>query len=88
MSRSYKKFPGYTDYSRGYTKWSKRQASKKVRRILDVPSGKGYRKIYNPYDIRDWKSIYYRESDFTHYSYWLGRMVEMTQTEIYRAKMK
>jgi hypothetical protein len=40
MSRSYKKVPGYTDYSRNATKFMKRQASKKVRKACGIDSGK------------------------------------------------
>ncbi len=54
MSRSYKKIAGFTDYTRKYTKWAKRQANKKVRRAYNVPNGKAYRKVYNPWDIHDW----------------------------------
>lgn len=52
MSRSYKKTPVYKDRRLG----SKRLASKKVRRSKDVPKkGKGYRKIYDSWNISDFK---------------------------------
>lgn len=59
MSRSYKKFPGHTDYHSAYTKWAKRQASKAVRKADDVDNGKFYRKIFNSWNIRDYVCIWY-----------------------------
>ena len=50
MSRSYKKYPCIKDCS----KHGKRFANKRVRRTKDIPDGKAYRKVYNPWDISDW----------------------------------
>lgn len=51
MSRSYKK-PYITDGPNG---WAKKLASRVVRRFKDeIANGKAYRKLYNPYNIRDW----------------------------------
>jgi len=51
MSRSYKKNPYIKD---GSAK-AKRFANKKVRRYKeDIPDGKFYRKIFDPYNISDW----------------------------------
>ena len=51
MSRSYKKYPCVKDRNPG----SKREANKRIRRLKgDIPDGKWYRKIYNPWDICDW----------------------------------
>jgi len=83
MSRSYKKVPGFTDYSRGRTKWAKRQASKKVRHTEDVPNGKGYRKLYNPWDIRDWKYLYFCKDDYIDI-YNVGRHDYSDPVELYR----
>ena len=60
MSRSYKKWPSYSDYSRGPngTKLNKRLASKKVRNAKDVPNYSGYKKVYESWDICDWKMDY------------------------------
>ena len=56
MSRSYKKHPVYTDYIRGSTHWQKTYANRMVRRFKhDIANGKAYRKIYNPWNIHDWK---------------------------------
>ena len=54
MSRSYKKSPVCTDYSRGNTKDQKRFANRKARRAKDVPNGKAYRKYYESWEIHDW----------------------------------
>ena len=59
MSKSYRKVVAFKDYSRTYTRWSKRQASKAVRRAKGVGNGKHYRMFYNPYDINDYKFCYY-----------------------------
>lgn len=56
MSRSFKKTPGWADSN----PFAKRQANKKVRRYAgDLSDGKGYRKLYDPWDICDWKSLYF-----------------------------
>lgn len=60
MSRSRKKLSIYTDYSRGKsgTSLSKRFASKSIRNSEDdISNGNNYKKLYNSYNIRDWKSI-------------------------------
>ena len=54
MSRSYKKSPVYTDYSRGNTKDQKRFANRRARRAKDVPNGKAYRTYYESWEIHDW----------------------------------
>ena len=54
MSRSYKKSPVCTDYSRGNTKDQKRFANRRARRAKDVPNGKAYRKYYESWEIHDW----------------------------------
>ena len=53
MSRSYKHNPFCTDRPHGAKYW-KRQANHKVRRTLEVPNGKAYRKVYNPWEIHDY----------------------------------
>ena len=58
MSRSYKKHPFCTDGSPHTTQESKKFANKKVRNtnFEDLPvKGKGYKKVYESYDIHDWK---------------------------------
>ncbi len=62
MSRSRKKVSCFSDYGRKYTRWSKRQASKRVRRYKgEIVNGTQYQKIYPSWDIRDYK---FREWSF------------------------
>jgi len=53
MSRSYKHHPFCTDRKHG-AKWWKSQANRKVRHTFNIPNGKAYRKVYNPWNIRDY----------------------------------
>ncbi|MBE1444768.1 hypothetical protein [Paenibacillus sp. OAS669] len=56
MSRSRKHAPVWTDHHTPGTRWAKRQANKAVRRYTnDLPNGKGYRKVYNPWNICDYR---------------------------------
>ena len=56
MSRSRSKYPIKKDYGRNSTKIYKRFASKAIRKFKDsIVDGNSYRKIYNPYNIHDWK---------------------------------
>ena len=48
MSRSYKKFPFVQD--RDSSKWGKRYCNKRVRKTMDIPNGKFYRKLTEPWD--------------------------------------
>lgn len=54
MSRSYKKFTVNKDAN---NKFCKRQASKKVRRIRDMPNGKRFKRYYCSWDISDWRFV-------------------------------
>lgn len=49
MSRSYKKYPFCKD--RQSSKWGKRYCNKIVRRTKDVPNGKAYKKLVEPWDF-------------------------------------
>lgn len=63
MSRSYKKNAYATDGSPKNVRDHKRLANKKVRNS-DIPlRGKGYRKVYNSWNIHDYVS-YYSWKDF------------------------
>jgi hypothetical protein len=56
LSRSYKK-PYYTDQQNGCTRDIKRIAARSIRTIPqdETPqSGKSYRKVFDPWNIRDW----------------------------------
>lgn len=63
MSRSRKRFAGYTDYGRKRTKYHKRCASKAVRRAdnsyFDGVTTRNVKRFYPSWDIRDWVHIYY-----------------------------
>jgi hypothetical protein len=66
MSRSYKKYPCWSapDSKNGVHSGvhdSKKLANRKARRpwYWDTPSGSAYRRITDPWDIRDYKSVYY-----------------------------
>jgi hypothetical protein len=78
MSKTYRKVVAFNDYSRSYTRWSKRQASKAVRRAKDVGNGKHYRMFYNPYNIHDYNFCYY-SADEVHSWY---------KNKIYRVPLK
>lgn len=49
MSRSYKRYPFCKD--RDSSKWGKRYCNKRVRKAKDVPNGKAYRKLTEPWDF-------------------------------------
>lgn len=51
MSRSYK-YPVFKDHS---NREDKRQANKVVRRSLVVVNGKFFRKLFDPWNICDWR---------------------------------
>lgn len=54
MSRS-RKQPFFTDYSRNYTKWAKRQSNKVIRQFkFTIPNGKSFKKLYCSWNIKDW----------------------------------
>ena len=59
MSRSYRE-PWYTDGYKGSNRrqFYKRLSNKRVRRALDVPNGKAYRKYMEPWDICDYRYFY------------------------------
>lgn len=57
MSRSYRK-PYWVDgYGSVSKKLAKRRAAHTVRRTEDIANGSAYRKVYNPWDICDFKFI-------------------------------
>lgn len=66
MSRSYKKTPIYQDQP--FKKFGKKYANKAVRLYLkdnELASGKSYRKVYETWEIRDYKS-YCPFDDYMH----------------------
>lgn len=58
MSRSYRAAVYVDGYGTKRKRHQKNQANRLVRRALDVPDGKAYRKFYNPWDITDYKFFY------------------------------
>lgn len=58
MSRSYKKVPSYSDQGRGAV-GEKRRANKRVRKDWTIPNGRSFRKVFNSYDICDWRMCYW-----------------------------
>jgi len=54
MSRSFRKNPIIKDSS----KWAKQHANKVVRRTQDVSGGKNYKKVFESWDICDWRIRY------------------------------
>lgn len=59
MARSYKKTPALTDTGRPFHRYAKREANAAVRRFKgDLSSGGSYKKLYESWDICDWKYIY------------------------------
>ncbi|MBQ5311342.1 MAG: hypothetical protein ILP19_04805 [Oscillospiraceae bacterium] len=60
MSRSYKKIPIHKEQN---SKFCKSQANRRVRRTSDIAGGGSYRKVYDSWDICDWRCIE-SEEDF------------------------
>ena len=58
MSRSFKKHPWVTDHHVKSSKESKKFANKAVRNKEDLPNGKAYKKVYESWDICDYKYIW------------------------------
>lgn len=58
MSRSYKHTP-IIKIARGPTKESKRLAAKRARHC-DLSNGACYKRVFDSWDIFDWKSNFYR----------------------------
>ena len=81
MSRSYKHNPVYTDYSRNTTRLLKRQANHKVRRSLDVPNGKIYRKFYCSWNIHDYISYWTQKDAINFYTKYQNSYGDQTLEE-------
>jgi hypothetical protein len=64
----------------------KRIANRIVRRTLDVPSGKAYRKVFESWDISDWKFRWDPEPRYrTDYN---GGIVKIDPDPEWRVRMK
>jgi len=80
MAHSFKKNPGFSDNDCCKV-FQKKEANHKVRRTKDVPNGKAYRKLYNPWKICDCNCRYYSKNDLYYaihkwdfgpaYKYWI-----------------
>jgi hypothetical protein len=64
MSRSRKKSPIVKDPA---NKGMKRLANKKVRRTNNIPSGKAYKKVFESWDISDYRWIWTKEDAIDSY---------------------
>ena len=67
MSRSFKKTAGFTYESSTHISFEKRQANKKVRRIVEIPSGRAYKKLFDTWNIRDTNHRYYSDAQVREY---------------------
>ena len=63
MARSYQKVPGWTNNG-PHTRYAKRQANKRVRHTWDIPNGTGYRRVFNTWDIHDFKQLEYHPESY------------------------
>ena len=55
MSRSRTKESKFNDYSKNKTSYSKRQSNKKIRRTKDLINGRWFTRIFNTYNIFDYR---------------------------------
>ena len=68
MSRSYKHNPWFTDRSKHGAKWQKKQANHRVRRYnKQLYNGNDYKRIYNSWEIRDYKWYEPKNSAIAYY---------------------
>lgn len=89
MSRSFKKYPGFTDDGPKRKRFYKRYSNKIARKNWNLPlKGNGHKKNGLSYDIVDWKFIYFRESDYEHYSWRTGKLEVVPKNERYKMRMK
>lgn len=50
MSRSYRK-----PITKDSNPWAKKAANRRVRRTPEIADGKAYRRVFNPYDVSDYR---------------------------------
>jgi hypothetical protein len=85
MSRSYRA-PWFVDgYGSKRKKWQKRCANKRVRRTLEVPNGKAYRRITDPWNIVDYR---FKWDPYPHYYFSNGEMKVFESTPKWKAIRK
>ena len=63
MCRSFKKVAGWTDHKSPYSKIEKRFANKKVRKSKNIPNGRSYKKVYESWNICDFKFLYFSKNE-------------------------
>lgn len=80
MSRSYKKHPFVKDPA---NKFMKRYANKKVRRTPNIPNGKAYKKVFESWDISDWRWWWDKQNAIYDYYDHLGFKDEYETLEEY-----
>ena len=95
MSRSYKHRKGTLVHVKEQnSRFGKRQASAAVRRAVDVPDGRQYRKYYCSWDISDyaWTENKYTRDEFRHYwfdtAYRIPDRHGLDDFEYYRSKFR
>jgi hypothetical protein len=81
MSRSRKKHPVRKDHNKGM----KRIANRIIRRTLDIPNGKAYRKVFESWNISDWNFWWDPEPRYRSYN---GEIVKIDPDPEWRARMK
>jgi len=64
MSRTFKKTPGFTDHT---NKSAKRLANKKVRKDWAISNGANYKRKFESYEIKDWKSLFFNDKQLCDY---------------------
>ena len=86
MSRSEKKVP-IIKYG-GYGKYGKHWANKRVRHDYSITNGNNYRKLYESYDIFDYRSNLYKGNkiDGIPTMYWLNRPMTIEEINEYWRK--
>lgn len=87
MSRSYRKFP--LAKCEKSCKWGKRQANKRIRHLAierEIPKGKQYKKIYNSWEICDykWSETWKEYQQFCKAPRWWAEEKEPIYYEYYR----
>jgi hypothetical protein len=75
MSRSYKKHLWFKDHNSG----AKREANRVVRKTSEIANGNAYRKVYDSYNICDFKILHdpnprWYEEWVDPISFWKARM--------------
>jgi len=65
VSRTYRKYPSVTDTGCIHKKYAKRFANKRVRKNWEISNGCNYKRLYNPYDIVDYRYTIFSKNEWT-----------------------